>query len=69
MDIKLAVVGDVHDQWGDADTLALHHLFKEQGVEMVLFVGDVGNENIPLISQIADIDLPKAVILGNHDAW
>lgn len=31
--------------------------------------GDFGNENVELVQSIADLDFPKAVILGNHDAW
>lgn len=63
--ITLAVIGDVHDQWDQGDAEALHHL----GVDLALFVGDFGNEAVALVQQIAALDLPKAVILGNHDAW
>ncbi len=63
--LKIAVIGDVHDQWEEADGLAL----KQLGVDLVLFVGDFGNESVPVVRQIADLDIPKAVILGNHDAW
>jgi uncharacterized protein (TIGR04168 family) len=63
--ITIAVVGDVHDLWEAKDELALKHL----GVDLVLFVGDFGNESVELVGQIAAIDIPKAVILGNHDAW
>ncbi|MBF2027218.1 MAG: TIGR04168 family protein [Oscillatoriales cyanobacterium C42_A2020_001] len=63
--IKIAVVGDVHDQWEAQDGEALHHL----GVDLVLFVGDLGNESVEVVRAIAALDLPKAVILGNHDAW
>lgn len=63
--IEIAVVGDVHEQWEDADGIALKHL----GVDLVLFVGDFGNESVPLVRAIASLDIPKAVILGNHDAW
>ena len=63
--IKIAVVGDVHDQWEAADGEALHHL----GVDLVLFVGDFGNESVGVVKAIASLDIPKAVILGNHDAW
>jgi uncharacterized protein (TIGR04168 family) len=58
-------VGDVHDRWEDADEIALKHL----GVDLVLFVGDFGNESVPVVGHIAQLDLPKAAILGNHDAW
>ncbi len=63
--ISIAVVGDVHDQWDERDHLALKHL----EVDLVLFVGDFGNESIEVVSQIASLDIPKAVILGNHDSW
>lgn len=61
----IAVVGDVHDLWDEADQRALQHL----GVDLVLLVGDFGNEAVEVVQQVAQLDLPKAVILGNHDAW
>ncbi|MCL1494341.1 MAG: TIGR04168 family protein [Pseudanabaena sp. Salubria-1] len=64
--IKIAVVGDVHDLWQPVeDRLALQSL----GVDLVLFVGDFGNESVEVVRAIANLDIPKAVILGNHDAW
>jgi uncharacterized protein (TIGR04168 family) len=64
--IKIAVVGDVHDLWQPVeDRLALLSL----GVDLVLFVGDFGNESVEVVQAIANLDIPKAVILGNHDAW
>jgi uncharacterized protein (TIGR04168 family) len=63
--IKIAIVGDVHDQWEPDDEIALHRL----GVDLVLFVGDFGNEAVELVTRIAALDLPKAAIFGNHDAW
>ncbi|WP_324281503.1 TIGR04168 family protein [Cyanobacterium aponinum UTEX 3221] len=63
--IKIAVIGDVHDLWNEFDHEALEFL----QVDLVLFVGDFGNESIPLISRIAQLNIPKAIILGNHDAW
>jgi uncharacterized protein (TIGR04168 family) len=63
--LKIAVIGDVHDQWETEDEIALNHL----EIDLVLFVGDFGNEVVPLIQRIAALPLPKAVILGNHDAW
>ena len=64
-DLKIAIVGDVHDQWDENDRDALYAL----NVDLVLFVGDFGNESVNIVRQVAAIDLPKAVILGNHDAW
>lgn len=64
-EITIAIVGDVHDLWELADHLALQHL----GVDLVLFVGDFGNEAVDVVQKIAALNIPKAVILGNHDAW
>jgi len=63
--LKIAVIGDVHDQWESEDEIALERL----EVDLVLFVGDFGNESVQLVKQIANLKLPKAAILGNHDAW
>ncbi|MEL7510205.1 MAG: metallophosphoesterase, partial [Cyanobacteria bacterium J06554_1] len=62
---KIAIVGDVHGQWSSADSSLLESL----GVDLVLFVGDFGNEALSIVRQVAAVPLPKAVILGNHDAW
>ncbi|MGD1908896.1 MAG: TIGR04168 family protein [Leptolyngbyaceae cyanobacterium] len=62
---RIAIVGDVHDQWDPQDAIALQHL----GVDLVLLVGDFGNESVDIVRQVAALDIPKAVILGNHDAW
>lgn len=63
--ITIAVVGDVHDLWDNEDELSLKHL----GVDLVLLVGDFGNEAVEVVRSVAALRLPKAVILGNHDAW
>ena len=64
-EVAIAVVGDIHNQWEKEDNLALENL----GVDLVLFVGDFGNEAVPIVRLIADLNLPKAAIMGNHDAW
>jgi hypothetical protein len=58
--IKIAVVGDIHDLWEAEDAIALHEL----GVDLVLFVGDFGNEAVEVVQMIASIDIPKAAIMG-----
>ncbi|NJO43470.1 MAG: TIGR04168 family protein [Cyanobacteria bacterium CRU_2_1] len=63
--LSIAIVGDVHDLWDADDEIALKHL----GVDLVLLVGDFGNEAVEIVRTIAHLSLPKAVILGNHDAW
>ena len=63
--IRIAVVGDIHDQWEVDDGIALQHL----GVDLVLFVGDFGNESVEVVRAISALDIPKAAVMGNHDAW
>jgi len=63
--LTIAVVGDVHNQWEQEDDIALSQL----GVDLVLFVGDFGNEAVDVVNKIAQVKIPKAVIMGNHDAW
>lgn len=63
--IKIAVIGDVHDRWEPEDGEALKHL----GVDLALFVGDFGNESVEVVRAIASLDIPKAAVFGNHDAW
>ena len=64
-EITIAVVGDVHGLWEHEDAIALDRL----GVDLVLFVGDFGNEAVEVVRQIAAVKTPKAAIMGNHDAW
>ncbi|WP_234991328.1 metallophosphoesterase [Synechococcus sp. 7002] len=64
--LTIAVVGDVHDQW---DAVGDRQALEILGVDLVLFVGDFGNEAVKLVQQVAALPFPKAVILGNHDAW
>ncbi|MEL6400135.1 MAG: TIGR04168 family protein [Cyanobacteria bacterium J06607_6] len=63
--LRIAVIGDVHDQWDEADIAALHSL----EIDLALFVGDFGNEAVAVVRSIAGLSLPKAAIFGNHDAW
>lgn len=63
--IEIAIVGDVHDQWEFADNEALMAL----GVDLVLFVGDFGNEAVEVVQRVSWLTIPFAVVLGNHDAW
>jgi uncharacterized protein (TIGR04168 family) len=36
---------------------------------LALFVGDFGNESVEVVKAIASLDIPKAAVMGNHDAW
>lgn len=62
---KIAIIGDVHDLWEPADAAALQVL----GIDLALFVGDFGNEAVPIVRAVANLTCPIAVALGNHDAW
>lgn len=61
---RIVFVGDVHNQWLDADEGALRALHPH----LTVFVGDIGDEAVELVREIAKLELPKAVILGNHDS-
>lgn len=62
---RILFVGDVHGQWSDADGA-----FLENGdQDLVLFVGDLGDEDVDVVRQIAALDCELGVMLGNHDAW
>ncbi|KAG2310850.1 hypothetical protein Bca52824_022407 [Brassica carinata] len=64
--VRIAIVGDIHGFWSlDEDQKALQLLQPQ----LVLFTGDYGEENVPLVQSVAALPFPKAVILGNHDAW
>ncbi|XP_042505463.1 uncharacterized protein LOC122082030 [Macadamia integrifolia] len=64
--VRVAVVGDVHDDWHlQEDEKALQFLKPD----LVLFTGDFGNENVELVRSVVELKIAKAVILGNHDAW
>ncbi|KAL2929940.1 UDP-2 3-diacylglucosamine pyrophosphatase LpxG [Bienertia sinuspersici] len=64
--VRIAVVGDVHGDWElEDDSKALQFLQPD----LVLFTGDFDNENAELVKSIAELNMPKAAILGNHDSW
>ncbi|QDZ17824.1 metallophosphoesterase [Chloropicon primus] len=63
--LKIACVGDVHGLWNEESEEALSWLQPD----LSLFVGDFGEEDVDLVSQISRLSARKAVILGNHDGW
>ncbi|NJM96451.1 MAG: TIGR04168 family protein [Phormidesmis sp. RL_2_1] len=63
--IRIAIIGDIHDLWELEDNAALKHI----GIDLALFVGDYGNEAVEVVRRIAAVDLPKAAVMGNHDAY
>ena len=59
--MKLALVGDVHGAWSsEEDAEALAWL----GADVVLLVGDFGEEDLKLVREVASLPMPKAVVLG-----
>ncbi len=62
---ELLIVGDIHGHFDDEDVRFL----RERGATLTLFVGDLGDEDPDMTQRVADVDVPKVVILGNHDAW
>lgn len=64
--IRLALVGDVHGLWEEGvDDVALNCL----NADLVVFVGDYGEEDLELVAALARCSHPKVIMLGNHDAW
>jgi uncharacterized protein (TIGR04168 family) len=64
--VRIVIVGDVHNDWNfEQDSKALKFLQPD----LVLFTGDFGEENLEVVQSVANIEFPKAVILGNHDCW
>ncbi|GAB4148971.1 MAG: TIGR04168 family protein [Planctomycetota bacterium] len=61
----LTIVGDVHRSWraSDAEFLCASR------PDLAMFVGDLGDEDVEMVREIARIEVPKVVLLGNHDAW
>ena len=62
---NLTVVGDVHRWWRSADVTFL----ERNRPDLTMFVGDLGDEDVEMVERICELSVPKAVILGNHDAW
>ncbi len=61
--LKIAIVGDCHGLWSQADIDILSILRPD----FVLFVGDISEGKIKKIKEINLLDVPSYVILGNHD--
>lgn len=66
MTLRLAIVGDVHGCWDDADTA----YFNGSGHDALLCTGDLPPliGSIPTARRMAALRLPSYVIPGNHDA-
>ncbi len=62
---NLTVIGDVHRWWRPADATFL----ERTRPDLSLFVGDLGDEDVEIVRLVANLPVPKVVMLGNHDAW
>lgn len=61
----LTIVGDVHRFWRPFDA---EYLERERP-DLTMFVGDLGDEDLEIVRNVAALRIPKVVMLGNHDAW
>ncbi len=64
-DATLVAVGDIHRCWREVDSVYL----ERSRPDLAMFVGDLGDEDPEMVRRIGAIDVPKVVMLGNHDAW
>jgi len=66
--MKLAIIGDVHHAWTEADTA----YFNASDHDALLFVGDIYNFSIQrglrAAAELANLEKPALLIPGNHDA-
>lgn len=64
--MKLAVIGDIHGCWVDADT----DYFNQGEYDALLFVGDLPPliGSLPVARRLAGLRIPAFLIPGNHDA-
>jgi len=63
--VDVLVVGDVHGDWDSVD----ERFVEEGSQDVVVFVGDFGEEDAGLVARVAALRCEKVVLLGNHDAW
>jgi uncharacterized protein (TIGR04168 family) len=65
LSLRLAIIGDVHGCWVDADT----EYFNGAGYDALLFVGDLAPliGPLPTARRLAALRVPAFLIPGNHD--
>lgn len=68
MTLRLAVVGDIHGSWTDADV----RWFDQAGYDLVVVVGDLGgwrwSGTLAVAQGVGRLTCPTLVFPGNHDA-
>jgi len=62
---EILVFGDLHGHFDDGDLAFV----EERKPELVLFLGDLGDEDPEVAKRIRTIQAPFRILLGNHDAW
>jgi uncharacterized protein (TIGR04168 family) len=65
---QLALIGDLHSWWRDADT----EYFNDSAYELLLFTGDLGSSGpqngVAVARSLARLARPTLVMMGNNDA-
>jgi uncharacterized protein (TIGR04168 family) len=62
--LRIAVAGDLHDQWDERD----NHLLERLAPDALLLVGDLSDGRARIPRLLARLQLPLACVLGNHDS-
>ncbi len=62
---KLWFIGDLHGHFDETDA----NFLGDRDPTLVVFVGDLGDENPRMAQRVAALQVPTRCILGNHDAW
>lgn len=62
---EILVFGDLHGHFDEEDLAFV----EERKPELVLFLGDLGDEDPDIATRIREIQAPFRILLGNHDAW
>ena len=62
-ELRIAIAGDLHGQWDSVD----EQLLEQLAPDALLVVGDLSDGQARIPARLAQLNLPLACILGNHD--
>ena len=62
-ELRIAIAGDLHGQWDAVD----ERLLEQLRPDALLVVGDLSDGQARIPARLAQLPLPLACILGNHD--
>ena len=62
--LRLAIAGDIHDQWTHQD----HELLRCLRPDALLVVGDLSEGGQRIAAMLQQVEIPLACVLGNHDS-